>query len=160
MIHPARTLTTTALALGGALAALGCKPAEKPMASTRPMIASPSQMNSIKAQYLRVNPQVVIGAVSEVSSDGPFVAVSGLSAGGVQQGAVMSFMDAEQKVVAVGTVSSVAPDGRASVKYDPQAGGRKPQVGDLALHFPDAAGSTANLPPSTMPMRGGMMMNP
>ena len=162
MIHPARTLTTAAALALAVLLTGGCKPANKPMASTQPMMASPSRMSSIKADFLRVNPQAVIGTVSEVSGDGPFVAVSGLPAGGVQKGAVMSFMDAEQTVVAVGSVSSVGPDGRASVKYDPQAGegGRKPMVGDLALHFPDAAGSTANLPPSTMPMRGGMMMNP
>ena len=152
MNHPARPFARLPhLALFAAAAATlviggtgGCKPAEKPMPATRPAMNDPQAMRSLKQVYQQVNPQAVIGTVSAVAADAPFAEVADLPPGGVQAGAVMSFLDAGQKVVALGEVNSVGNDGKASVKFTPQEGaaGRKPRVGDLALHFPDASGAS------------------
>ena len=192
MNHPARPFARLPhLALFAAAATLvvggtgGCKPAEKPIPATQPAMNDPQAMRSLKQVYQQVNPQAVIGTVSAVAADAPFAEVSDLPSGGVQPGAVMSFLDADQKVVALGEVNTVGADGKASVKFTPQEGaaGRKPRVGDLALHFPDASGGSMNAGtmsggtmnsgtmsgggmevggPSTMPAgsSGGMIMQP
>ena len=140
---PARLLPLAALAAVPLL--LACEPKSPP--PPQPAMTAQS-LDDLKAAFKRNDPSVVIGDVTEVLPDDPFLSAT-FPEGSVAQGDVVTVVDAGTDIVAQGTVARVSP-GDVAVRFaEPQpattrpAGRaatdapRRPKVGDLVLKYPN-----------------------
>ncbi|HEX8325528.1 MAG TPA: hypothetical protein VF595_16620 [Tepidisphaeraceae bacterium] len=90
------------------------------------------QIESIRNAYRVSFPNARVGVVSAVLGDQPFAFVSQIDTGVVQEGQIVTFLDAEQTVLTNGSVVKVEPEG-LTVRFEP--GKRAPRVGDAAVKF-------------------------
>lgn len=115
-----------------ALTLIGCA-STKNSARPAPMAPSPSpdQLEAIRADYKNAFPKARIGVVSAVDEASGYLLVDQMDKDGLAVGQYVSFLDAEQDVIANGKIAKV--DGGVTVQF--QAGKRSPQVGDAAVKF-------------------------
>ncbi|MDB5326280.1 MAG: hypothetical protein JWM57_1849, partial [Phycisphaerales bacterium] len=89
-------------------------------------------LDEIRSSYKSVFPNARVGVVTAVLDTDPYALVSQIDTTSLRPGVFVTFLSADQTVVANGQVVKVDPDG-LTVRYD--AGKRKPMVGDAAIKF-------------------------
>lgn len=123
-------LIATSLAALLAAALFGC--AAKPVPAPASTAPSPDQVQMLRETYKSTFPAAKVGVVSTVLSDEPYAMVSDIDTTGLKEGDYVSFIDADQSVVASGQVVKVNPTNIAVLF---EAGARRPAAGDAAVKF-------------------------
>lgn len=93
---------------------------------------SPEQLETIRTDFKTALPIARVGVVTAVISAENYALVTQLDTAGIFPGTVISFLNADQTVIANGTVVKVDGDS-LTVKFD--AGRRAVLVGDAAVKF-------------------------
>lgn len=125
------------LLASGSLLASGCQqPAPPPQTRPVPPVVamSPADYASLKAAYLKANPDARVGRVLDVLPSEKRLAVGDVPTGDFMKGDVVSVVDDKMALVADGMVVDVDPD-ILYVKYTTPTVGtnREPIKGDLAV---------------------------
>lgn len=112
-----------------------CKTTSTEQVSGGPVL-SEAQLESLKAEYVAVDPGVRVGQIIATLPEQDLAAVSGLSSAGVLEGDHITFTDQASHVIAIGKVVSVRSDS-LHVQYTvpAAAGSRAPVTGDIAIRF-------------------------
>jgi len=94
---------------------------------------TPQQLAAIQADFQRANPNARVGVVSAVAADANLATVGRVKPRDFRMNDVVTFIDAEGRILTSGSVSGTA-GGDLQVRYaQPREGGRIPRVGDLAV---------------------------
>ncbi len=104
-----------------------------------PVVASPDQQDKVQVDLSKFSANAHVGRVQQISPSDSLLAVTGIEVKDVKVGDVITIVDADDHILANGTVNStyVAPDSNIPcvvVQYEaaPNAG-RAPIKGDLAI---------------------------
>jgi hypothetical protein len=90
---------------------------------------------TVRAAIQTAQPDALVGVVSEVLTDERFAAVRDIPVDQFGMGQILSVINTDQQLVTHGQVVRIVGDA-LHIQYDaPPAGGRAPQVGDLAVRF-------------------------
>lgn len=111
------------------IALAGCLVPEQPVAPP----ASPAQLAAIRSQYRRTDPQARVGLVTAVLPSAHLASVASVPVKDFTVGDIITFIDSNQKILAMGHVETINPNS-LTVRYDPPGkNGRDPASGDLAV---------------------------
>lgn len=122
-----------AVAVGISL--FGC--ASKPKAAapaTPPLVVARQHAQRLQANYEKSDPSARVGVTLAVKAATHLAAVGDVPTKDFKSGDVISFLDANGKLVANGQVVEVQKD-LLIVKYEVPASGRAPQEADLAVRL-------------------------
>ena len=111
----------------------GC--ASKPVPAPVSVAPSTDQVQMLRETYKSTFPTAKVGVVSTVLIDDDstsYAMVSDIDTAGLKDGDYVSFIDADQAVIASGKIVKVNPTNIA-VMFE--AGTRNPQAGDAAVKF-------------------------
>jgi hypothetical protein len=113
---------------------VGCKSqAPAPTQPPPPPPVTQQQFSQIRDSYQAANPNARVGLVTSVLPSANLAAVGDVPVADFKAGDFITFEDSQLNILTSGVVEST--DGNVlTVKYDnPDAGGRIPAVGDLAI---------------------------
>ncbi|HZZ42699.1 MAG TPA: hypothetical protein VFE58_07155 [Tepidisphaeraceae bacterium] len=116
-----------------ALPIVGCQP--KQMPATQPIAepATAEMTTGIREAYQQKDPSAVVGRVIAVLSEQSLAAVGDVPVDKFKDGDVVTFIDSNQAIIAVGTVVNITADA-VHVKYTAQGEmARAPREGDLMV---------------------------
>jgi hypothetical protein len=117
-----------------ALATVSCQN-KKPAQPAAPALATEDVVSQIRTSYQQVSPDAEVGQVAGVLADQPYAAVTGIDASKLKTGDVITIIDPEQNVLAIGSVVNLT-GGEVHVRFDAANGAsRRPQKGDLAVYL-------------------------
>ncbi len=122
--------TTLCLIFAAALPILlaGCTYQEPPAPP-----ATEAQIAAIRSQFRRADPEARVGVVAAVLPSAHLASVGGVRVTDFTVGDIITFIDSNQKVLAMGHVETINPN-TLTVRYDPPGeNGRDPVPGDLAV---------------------------
>jgi len=125
---PLISLTIPALLAAAVLT--GC--ASKPKPVPQSQVPSADMVQTLRETYKTAFPNAKVGVVSTVLPDADYAMVSDIDTTGLKEGNFISFIDADQSVIATGSIVKVNPNS-AAVQFTP--GARRVQVGDAAVKF-------------------------
>jgi hypothetical protein len=121
-----------ALAILIGLHLFGCKVRQSQPVPAPP--ADPATMAMVRQEFLKNNPDAIVGFVTEALAQRNWVAVSDVPLGAFREGQVMVFMNARMQSLGSGVVRRVT--GTAlHVECNPKSAARPITVGDLAVRF-------------------------
>jgi hypothetical protein len=93
---------------------------------------SQDQLNLLRSDYQRKNPDARVGLVTAVLTHERLASVGSIPVKDFSVGDVVSFIDPSGDIIATGQVEAIA-DNRLEVRYAPPTEDRDPMVGDLAV---------------------------
>lgn len=114
-----------------AVTLIGCAPAKRHSPGQMSGPPTADQLESIRADYKNSFPQARVGVVSAVDDANGYLLVDQIDTAGLKNGDYLSFLDADQDVVANGKIAKI--DGGITVRFE--AGKRSPRTGDAAVKF-------------------------
>lgn len=121
------------LALSAGLLAGCTRTAREPEA---PPTASRDKVQALRESYMRSNPNVRVGVVTNVLTEERLASVGDVSLDDFQDGQGLTFIDSSGKTLTYGHIVRITQSS-LHVRYNaPAAGGRAPQKGDLAVRVP------------------------
>lgn len=125
--------STFCVALLAATLAAGCLSNKR---DPKPTNAVPTAdfVAKIRSEYKKTNPDVRIGVIDYVLSDGPYLSAGDIETNGLKVDDIVSVIDGEEKLVAHGTIRAVK-EGSVYVQFTDVPAGRKPMVGDVVVKF-------------------------
>jgi hypothetical protein len=129
--------TVAAVVVGISLFGCASKPKAKPMAATPPLVTAKQHARQLQTNYEKTDSTARVGVVLAVKPDAHLAAVGDVPVSDFKKGDVLSFVDANRKLVANGQVKDIQKD-LLIVGYDVPAKGRAPQVADLAVRLKSA----------------------
>jgi hypothetical protein len=126
-----------AVVLGVSLFGCASKPKAQSQAATSPLVTAKQQAQKLQTTYQKTDASARVGVVLAVKPDTHLAAVGDVPTQDFKKGDVISFVDANQKLVANGHVRDVQKN-LLIVGYDVPAKGRAPQTADLAIRLKTA----------------------
>ena len=116
-----------------ALTLSGCQQTSPPPTVPAAPPYSMEKFNQLRAEYQQTNPDVRVGLVGDVIAGDRLLTLTNVQADDFKVGDLVSFWDSNNKLLTSGKVVGTH-NGIVSAHYaDPQAGGRAPAKGDLAI---------------------------
>jgi PBP1b-binding outer membrane lipoprotein LpoB len=95
--------------------------------------ATPQTVRDIRQSYQKAAPSTVVGLVIATMPESNLAAIGDVPVSQFKPGEVVTFIDSNQAVIAIGTVVNTTTDA-VHVKYQPQGeAARPPRQGDLAV---------------------------
>jgi hypothetical protein len=126
-----RTLLASLVVAGSVL--VGCHHAAPPATQPIAMPATAENVQEIREAYQKKDKSTVVGLVIAVLPENNLAAVGDVPVGEFKTGQVVTFIDSNQAIIAVGTVVNTTADA-VHVKYVPQGEmSRAPREGDPAV---------------------------
>lgn len=121
------TLVVTAAAL------VGCQNHKPPTTQPIAAPATAETVRDIREAFQKRDPSTIVGLVIAVLPENNLAAIGDVPVGEFKTGQVVTFIDSNQAIIAVGTVVNTTAD-TVHVKYTPQGEmARAPREGDLAV---------------------------
>jgi hypothetical protein len=93
---------------------------------------SQDQLNLLRSDYQRKNPDAQVGLVTAVLTHERLASVGSVPVKDFSMGDVVSFVDPSGDIIATGQVEAI-DNNRLEVRYAAPTGDRDPMVGDLAV---------------------------
>lgn len=119
--------------LAAAVTLTGCQPKQPPAGPPIAPPATAETVRDIRESYMKTDPTAVVGLVIATLPDSNLAAIGDVPVGQFQPGEVVTFIDSNQAVIAVGNVVNTTADA-VHVKYQPQGEmSRAPREGDMAV---------------------------
>lgn len=124
-----KTLCLMIFAVALPMVLAGCLTPEVPIAPP----ATPAQLAVIRSQFRRADPEARVGLVTAVLPSSHLTSVANVPVTDFTVGDVITFIDSNQNVLAMGHVETINQTS-LTVRYDPPSPpGRNPVPGDIAV---------------------------
>ncbi|HYO10487.1 MAG TPA: hypothetical protein VER17_16075 [Tepidisphaeraceae bacterium] len=143
-VLPHRVVTVTLITAALLALAGGCGGSKRqPRAAgtgtsvASPNPASPETVEALRRGYSQSYPNSRLGVVVAARPQNQLVAVGQIPLDTLADNQVVTFMDANQRVLTTGTIVRLLPESaQVHARYDaPTANGREPRAGDIMVRF-------------------------